>query len=80
LGGGILATYPEIADPHHVGPVPTGLAVQLTDTTKWTGQKYGASGRTMKSEIMVESISDLPLDPKLFDIPAGFRENPALLK
>jgi hypothetical protein len=78
--GAMLVSYPELPDAHHVGPVPTGLAVQVTDTIRWAGGKYGASGRTIKSELTVESIDDSLLDPKIFDIPAGFRENPQLLK
>jgi hypothetical protein len=56
------------------------LSVQVIDTIKWTGEKYGATGKTMKSERIVESILDSPLDPKTFDVPTGFRENPELLK
>jgi hypothetical protein len=80
LSGAMLVTYPELPDTHHVGPIPAGLAVQVTDTIRWTGGKYGASGRTLKSERSVESISDLHLDQKIFEIPPGFRENPDLLK
>jgi hypothetical protein len=64
LSGAMLVTYPELPDAHHVGPVPTGLAVELTVTTRWTGGKYGEDGRTMRSERIVESISDSPLDQK----------------
>lgn len=78
--GAILVTYPELVNPHHVGPVPTGLAVELTDTINWIGGRHGMNGRTMKSERIVESISDAPLDSRTFDVPAGFRENPQLLK
>jgi hypothetical protein len=80
LSGALLVTYPELADVHHVGPVPMGLGVQVHHTIKWEGDKYGARGKTMTSERLVESISDLPLDPKTFEIPTGFRENPRLLK
>lgn len=80
LSGAMLVTYPELPDTHHVGPIPAGLAVRVTDTIRWTGGKYDASGRTLKSERTVESISDAHLDPKIFEIPAGFRENPELLK
>jgi hypothetical protein len=78
--GAILVTYPELPDPRHVGPVPMGLALELTDTIKWTGGRYGESGTTMKSQRVVESIIDAPVDAKTFDGPAGFRENPDLLK
>jgi hypothetical protein len=80
LGGAILVTFPEIADPHHTGPIPPLLPVQVTYTIKWTGGKYGANGQIMKSERIVESISDSSLDPKTFEIPRGFRENSGLLR
>ena len=80
LEGAILADYPELPDLHHVGPVPLGLPIEVTDVIKWIGGKYGANGRTMKSERIVESISDSALDPKTFDVPAEFRKNPELLK
>lgn len=80
LSGALLLTYPELADVHHVGPFPMGLAVQVGYTIKWIGDKYGAGGKTMTGERVVESISSSPLDPKTFEIPAGFRENPDLLK
>jgi hypothetical protein len=80
LGGAILVTFPEIPDPHHTGPIPPRLPVQVTDTIKLTGGKYSASGQTMKSERIVESISDSSLDPKTFEIPTGFRENSRLLR
>jgi hypothetical protein len=80
LTGAILVTYPEVPDAHHDGPVPMGLPVEVTHTAVWRGGKYGADGKTMKSERIVESISDSPIDPKTFDVPAGFRENPDLLK
>ncbi|HVP42692.1 MAG TPA: hypothetical protein VMS96_04640 [Terriglobales bacterium] len=79
LGGALVVTYPELADVHHVGPVPIGLAVQVRHTIKWIGDKYGA-GKTMISERVVESITDSRLDPNTFEIPAGFHENPGLLK
>lgn len=80
LSGALLVTNPELADVHHVGPVPMGLAVQVLHTIKWAGDKYGAGGKTMTSERVVESISDSPLAPKTFEVPMGFRENPRLLK
>jgi hypothetical protein len=80
LSGALLVTYPELADVHHVGPVPMGLAVQVRHTIKWVGDKYGAGGKTMTGERVVESISDSSLDSKTFEVPTEFRENPRLLK
>ena len=80
LRGLILADFPEIPDTHHTGPIPPGLPLQVTDTIKWRGGKHGASGETRKSEVIVESISDSPLDTKTFEIPVGFRENSGLLR
>jgi hypothetical protein len=80
LRGQILTNFPEIPDTHHMGPIPPGLPLQVTDTIKWKGGKHGTSGETMKSEVIVESISDSPLDTKTFEIPVGFRENSGLLR
>ncbi len=80
LSGAMLATYPEMADTHHTGPIPRGLPVQVQTVIKWTGGVYGPNGRTLKSERVVESISDSALNSKIFEVPAGFRENANLLK
>lgn len=80
LSGALLVDYPELPDVHHVGPVPTGLAVQVHDTIKWVGGRNGATGKTLTSERVVESVSDTPLVSKTFEVPAGFRENADLLK
>lgn len=78
LRGLMLTDFPEVPDTHHTGPIPPGLPVQVADTIKWTGGKHG--GETMKSERIVEFISDSPLDAKTFEISADFRENDGLLR
>lgn len=75
LFGTTLTQYPEIPKFHHTGPLPTGLAVRLVRTTK-----QGNSGRVVTLDEAVEELSDSPLNPLLFDLPKGFRENPQLLR
>lgn len=78
--GTALVTYPEISRFHHIGPLPTGLAVKLTYTVKVAPTKDGSLGRTMTDERTVEDLSDSTLSPSLFELPAGFRENSNLLR
>jgi len=73
-----LVMLPQIAHFNHSGPVPSGLAVKLTVTHKVTGSR-GAADRTIKIEETVEELSDSPLSPSLFELPAGFHENPLML-
>jgi hypothetical protein len=76
--GTALATYPEIAQFHHTGPIPSGLAVELTHTLKITGSKR-SSGRVFTTKETVEELSDVPLRPSLFELPSGFHLNSHLL-
>jgi hypothetical protein len=76
--GTTLATYPDVAQFHHTGPLPAGLAVKLTYTSKLS--KDGSPGRTMTDERTVEELSDSPLSRSLFELPPGFHENPELLR
>ncbi len=78
--GTMLATYPDVAQFHHTGPLPTGLAVKLTFTLKLAAAKDGSAGRTMTDERTVEDLSDSPLSPSLFEVPPGFHENPQLVR
>ena len=78
--GTTLVTYPDVAQFHHTGPLPTGLAVKLTYTFKLAPAKDGSPGRTMTDERTVEDLSDSPLRPSLFELPSGFHENPQLLR
>jgi hypothetical protein len=78
--GTILAEYPDVAQFQHTGPLPTGLAVKLTYTSKLAPAKDGSPGRTMTQERTVEDLSDSPLSPSLFEVPSGFNENPQLLR
>jgi hypothetical protein len=78
--GTTLATYPEVAQFHHTGPLPTGLAVKLTYTLKLAATKDGSAGRTMTGERTVEDLSGSPLSPSIFEVPSGFHENPQLLR
>jgi hypothetical protein len=78
--GTMLATYPDVAQFHHTGPLPTGLAVKLTYSLKLAPAKDGSPGRTTSNERTVEELSDSPLNPSLFELPPGFHENPELLR
>jgi hypothetical protein len=78
--GTTFANYPDIAQVHHTGPLPTGLAVKLKMTVKDTRTKNGTPGRTITSEETVEDLSDSPLSPSLFELPTGLHENPQLLR
>ncbi|HVN22128.1 MAG TPA: hypothetical protein VMU05_25300 [Dongiaceae bacterium] len=77
--GTALVTPPQVPRLHHTGPVPTGLPVKRTATHK-TLSANGAPDRTITTIETIEEISDSLLDPSLFDLPAGSRENPDLLK
>jgi hypothetical protein len=73
-----LVLLPQVAHFNHTGPVPTGLAVQLTFIHKDLARQ-GAAERVFKTEETVEELSDKPLGPLLFELPPGLRENPDLL-
>ncbi len=79
LIGTALVDYPDMAEFHHVGPLPAGLAVKLKVTHRAATTKDGGTGRTITVEKIVEDLSDAPLSDSLFELPKGFRENPALL-
>ena len=76
--GTALVMWPQIAHFNHTGPVPTGLAVQLTLTHKTLGSS-GTTARVIRTEETVEELSDSPLSPSLFELPSRLRENPNLL-
>jgi hypothetical protein len=76
----MLAMYPKVAQFHHSGPLPTGLAVKVTRTVKFAGNGSRAPGRTLTSEEIVEDLSDSPLRPSLFELPSRLRENSKLLR
>jgi hypothetical protein len=76
--GAALVLPPQIAHFNHTGPVPTGLAVKLTVTNKIAGSN-GKADTITRIEETVEELSDSPLSPSLFQLPAGLRENPNLL-
>jgi hypothetical protein len=77
--GTSLAMPPEIAEFHHSGPIPSGLAVKLTITTrKFEADK--ASDRTITLERTVNELSDAPISSSVFEVPSGFHENPQLLR
>jgi hypothetical protein len=78
--GTTLVMYPEVAQFHHTGPLPTGLAVKLTTSLKLAGIKDGTRGRRLTIEKTVEELSDSPISPSLFELPSGFHENPQLFK
>jgi len=74
--GTTLVDYPDVAQFHHTGPLPTGLAVRAKFTLAAT--KDGTPGRTITIEKTVEELSDSPLSPSLFQLPNGLHENPQL--
>lgn len=78
--GTALVNYPDVAQFHHTGPLPTGMAVRLKLTGKLAATKDGTAGRTITIEKTVEDLSDSPLSPSLFDLPSGFHENPQLFR
>ncbi len=73
-----LVMYPDVAQLHHTGPLPAGLAVKLTLCVKTAGTKRGATVRTITIDETVEHLSDAPLSPSLFELPSGFHGNPDL--
>ena len=73
-----LVMLPQIAHFNHSGPVPSGLAINLTVTHKLTGNK-GTADRTITTEETVEELSDSPLSPSVFQLPSGVHEKPLLL-
>lgn len=78
--GSALVDYPDIAQIHHSGPLPTGLAVRSKFTSKLAATKDGTPGRVITIEKTVEDLSDTPLSPSLFQLPNGLRENPQLFR
>lgn len=76
--GTALVSLPQIARFHHVGPVPSGLAVKTTLIHK-TPRSKSSPGQTITIEETVEELSDSPLAPSLFELPSGLHENPHLL-
>ena len=74
-----LVDYPDVAQFHHTGPLPTGLVVQLKMTHSFVTNKNGIAGRTITIEETIEDISDSPVSPTVFELPKGLHENPQLL-
>jgi hypothetical protein len=77
--GTALVIPPQVARLHHTGPLPTGLPVKRTVTYKILDTN-GAPEETITTIETIEEISDSPLSPSLFELPAGSRENPNLWK
>jgi hypothetical protein len=78
--GSALVDYPDVAQFHHTGPLPTGLAVKSKFTSKLAANKDGTPGRTITVEKTVEDLSDSLLSPSLFERPDGLHENPQLFR
>jgi len=74
--GTALVMFPQIARLHHTGPIPMGLAVKTTATHKILGAN-GVPDRTIITIETVEELSDSPLNPTLFELPAGLRQKNA---
>lgn len=75
--GTTLVEYPSIPEFHHTGPLPTGLGVLITRTLKPTNSGKGHL-KPFTGEEVVEELSDSPLSPSIFEVPAGFHNNPNL--
>ena len=75
-----LVTYPDVPQFHHTGPLPTGLAVKLIHTIKFTGSEGNASDQPFATEETVEDLIDSPVEPPLFELPSGFHENLQLFR
>jgi hypothetical protein len=78
--GTTLVDYPDLAEFHHSGPLPIGLAVESKFISKIAGTEAGRSGRVVTVENTVEDLSDAPLSPSLFNLPSELRENRKLLR
>jgi hypothetical protein len=78
--GSALVDYPDIAQFHHTGPLPTGLAVMAKFTSKLAATKDGTPGRTITIDKNIEDLSDSPLSPSLFQLPTGVHENPEFFR
>jgi hypothetical protein len=78
--GTALVVYPDVAQVHHTGPLPTGLAVKSKFIGKLAATKDGTRDRTITIEKIVEELSDSPLIPSLFQLPNGLHENPDLFR
>ena len=75
----LLEPATEFPEFHHTGPLPVGLAVQ-EKRTEHLASKHGEEAKTLMLEETVEELSDAPLDPSIFKLPAGMKENPNLLR
>lgn len=75
-----LVTYPDVPQFHHIGPLPIGLAVKLIHTIKFAGPESNTSGQTFTTDETVEDLVDSPVQPSLFQLPAGFHENSQLFR
>lgn len=78
--GTALVGYPNVAQIHHTGPLPAGLAVRSKFTSKLAATNGGRPGRTITVEKTVEELSDSPLSPSLFQLPNRLHENPQLFR
>jgi hypothetical protein len=66
-----LVMRPELPQFRHTGPLPTGLAVQLIRTVRYTT----ASTPAVMVEEVVEDLIDSDLEASTFDLPAGLTKN-----
>ena len=59
----------------HVGPIPQGLAVKMvrTSRTEVKAQQGNPTDTVTTIRQEITELSETPLDPALFQIPAGFR-------
>jgi len=76
----LLAEPTEFPEFHHTGPLPMGLAVKETRTVHFNAVEGGKAARTLIFEKTVEELSDSPLKPSTFELPAGLKENPQLFR
>lgn len=73
-----LVVPPQMPRLHHTGPVPIGFPVKTTAIYKILGAN-GVPDEIITTIETIDEISDSPLSPSSFELPAGSRENPNLL-
>ncbi len=78
--GTALVDYPDIAQVHHTGPLPRGLAVKSQLISKLAGTKKSTAVRIITIEKTVLELSDSPLSLSIFELPNGLHENPQLFR
>ncbi len=77
VGTVLIDDYRKVPRFHHIGPLPTGLPVEHTRNITYAP----SDNRRVRSVILEEKVEDLSdglINPLIFEIPSGYRENPRL--